>query len=277
MASESFDLAETGLITNLGPLTTIWTPPASCYQTTTSWRDLWGREYLYLYNNYGLEEFTCWPSVSFNTIPSSIRPGTDLIESLDPITDRVRTQTTSGTSTQTFFPLAAGWEFYSPGICPTGWTPSSSLARFRGHRVAESGISVTLCCPIGYPATFIGEDLGGSQIFNFKCMRNITNSASITNLLSLRLATASMKASYTVLPTASVNASFISVRPIVVMYQTTDLEIMRLLARSTTIPTSALTVPSNINGTFVSSSNSQATRFPDTPGNGHEPPGAFLC
>ena len=77
-----------GAVTNLGPVTTLFTPPLSCFQSTTSYSlgDLW------LMNGANGGPGDCWPTVA----------GGNYVRAL------------------------AAWDqiYYSPAVCPSGVSSS---------------------------------------------------------------------------------------------------------------------------------------------------------
>jgi hypothetical protein len=102
--------------TNLGPVTTIFTPPSSCLATTTAAYD---DPYYFAWINYfgiaGGGE-SCYPGGS----PSGAAQ-------------------TNG-----------AWDnfYYSPAVCPSGWMIVSSLQITESNDVTmNAGTSRGLCCP----------------------------------------------------------------------------------------------------------------------------------
>jgi hypothetical protein len=105
---------------NVGPLTTTFTAPSSCFQTTSfSSVDLYSTYFWIGYGpgvglNYETESDSCVPQLAMPT------------------------------------PLVYNW-YYSPGICPTGYILGASLATGPQARtctsVLPSSVTAWLCCP----------------------------------------------------------------------------------------------------------------------------------
>jgi hypothetical protein len=146
-------------LASLGPLTTPWIPPASCLRTTTkvstatyfigaAFRSL-GVDNDCVPNIYGLETatLTTSPLVQITTVTDGPTP--------------VTIATITGYSTFTPAPTGAAQvnftisgyyyssiAFYSPGICPSGYTYAATFTG--GRPSAPPSESRYLCCPSGY-------------------------------------------------------------------------------------------------------------------------------
>ncbi|KAE8444530.1 hypothetical protein EG329_014454 [Mollisiaceae sp. DMI_Dod_QoI] len=104
-------------ITNLGPITTPWTAPGSCYQTTTLGSQL---PAFYIYDFFAGDDWNCMPPIVGST-------------------------TAAGSSTTPSFP---GWIneknvlYYSPATCSGGWRTAATT------NIEPSSKNLTACCPI---------------------------------------------------------------------------------------------------------------------------------
>ncbi|KAH6671911.1 hypothetical protein B0J14DRAFT_564499 [Halenospora varia] len=132
-------------ITNLGPLTTLWTPPESCQATT---HRLYGG--FYQYNFDGETEIFCWP----------------------PVTGVVSATITHKPGTQDYIPRYSHL-YYSPALCPSGWV-GYPVSTFLYAQAITSSTSASVCCPTGYRVVRVDGEL---------CQSIIESGAVITSLL----------------------------------------------------------------------------------------------
>ncbi|KAK4186483.1 hypothetical protein QBC35DRAFT_533296 [Podospora australis] len=133
---------------NLGPLTTTFTGPSTCLATTT-----------WIGNVAGFYVAAFWEDVT-ECYPT-------------------------GTKTLN---LHTGDRYWSPGICPSGWTPAVSLATdykpgvsgYDPRWVIASETTAWLCCPSGLEA----EDLWPSsyRAYTDNCRAKFTRGQTITNV-----------------------------------------------------------------------------------------------
>jgi len=115
-------LGSTNTVDYFGPLTTLWTPPARCSRTITQVAP--NEDNFIIYGVYGGQETYCWPPVGGGTLtaPATINPNPE-----------------------------SRWGYYSPAICPSGWSTSATWPDFQisgsNSLSLSSGISTAVCCP----------------------------------------------------------------------------------------------------------------------------------
>ncbi|KUJ20778.1 uncharacterized protein LY89DRAFT_730795 [Mollisia scopiformis] len=98
-------------ITNLGPITAAWTPPPSCYETTT-WNS--NLNTLYIYDLLPSDDWNCMPPIAGKT---------------------------SNYPTPNFPSIGFGnLLYYWPATCPNGWSTANTNAQ-------STVGNVTACCP----------------------------------------------------------------------------------------------------------------------------------
>ena len=93
---------------NRGPITTIFTPPSTCLATTTLLTDT------YLLNHWLSGDPNCYPSA---------------------------------TEAESIWYSNWGGYYYSPAVCPSGWTTMTSLSTISAGPSLGDGTSGYLCCP----------------------------------------------------------------------------------------------------------------------------------
>jgi hypothetical protein len=140
-----------------GPLTTQWTPPASCLSTTTKWGSYRGL-FLGFHQEVGID-LDCYPSL--NPMPTAAATTSPLLstgtttEAGSPkvfvTVTGFTTYTPAPTITKTpLWPtrgIVSDVAYYSPGICPSGYSYAVS---FTDGQKAQLDESRYLCCPSGY-------------------------------------------------------------------------------------------------------------------------------
>ncbi|KAG4428209.1 hypothetical protein IFR05_016310 [Cadophora sp. M221] len=192
LAPYTVTIAETKFVW-LGPLTTIYTPAPSCYQTTTS-ASIGG---LQIYDYQIDTTMKCWPSVY----------GTTSIVSLFDVLG------------------GPGNGYYSPGICPTGWTAASAEPYATNFYGTRSGNAV-MCCPMSYALTIPVNE--GPQ-----CFSGLPGGGVVTNLFIPTQKTpgpVTMNTTETVTEITLTAISKVACSPISVSWEATDTPILRLLA-----------------------------------------------
>jgi hypothetical protein len=106
--------------TSLGPVTSLWTPPASCYLTTTSYEGS-----LYIYDHFtgsAISSISCNPPIPWMPI-------------------------VTGSAVEFFGPETWTSRYYSPAICPSGWSTASDLSPSWQTVAGDDANTAFLCCP----------------------------------------------------------------------------------------------------------------------------------
>jgi hypothetical protein len=106
--------------TNLGPVTSLWTPPASCYLTTTSYNGS-----LYIYDHFTgsiVSSISCNPPIPW--MP-----------------------TIMSTAVEFYGPATWTSRYYSPAVCPSGWSTARDLSPSWQTAAGDSANKAFLCCP----------------------------------------------------------------------------------------------------------------------------------
>lgn len=196
--------------TNLGPVTSLWTPPASCYLTTTSYSGS-----LYIYDHFTgsrISSISCNPPILWLPAPTN-----NSLELLGPATWTSR--------------------YYSPAICPSGWSTASDLSpswQTESGNSAEANTAF-LCCPTGYAAPTNTLQ---------PCVSYLSSGATLSNVWAEPTASGQVLiGSSSVLAPQVVSApQRVDALPLVVLWQETDTEILALLssisAQATSPPSS---------------------------------------
>lgn len=142
-------------LVSLGALSTQWTPPGSCVSTTT----VWGNSFFVGFQSaLGLDS-GCIPTPTAGSQTATPQFTTDSSGSTAfPIAwitpAPISTSTSSATSTPNFFPSGyriSSVAYYSPGICPSGFTYAASFTAGRPRATALE--ERYLCCPSGLEAS----------------------------------------------------------------------------------------------------------------------------
>ncbi|KAH8807929.1 hypothetical protein F5884DRAFT_790511 [Xylogone sp. PMI_703] len=185
---------------NRGPLTTTFTPPSTCLATTTV--------YVLGYENAPIAQASSyyiglWPPalpdyLVDTTSNPCIPPG------------------------PTPAPLYQPW-YYSPGICPSSYTPGLPLA------VQTPGVTAWLCCPLSYtPSPHVSNALFTAT---FACVSTAPSLATLTSVWSAPHGDSIGDTVWpTTVPTAAVTPTVVLTKPTVmaigipIMWQSTDLE-----------------------------------------------------
>jgi hypothetical protein len=156
-------------LVTLGPLTTVWTPPASCLSTTTQWGDWYSAFFLGYQPNLGVDA-DCFPShkptatASATTAPlvaiSSVTTGPTptTFVTITGYTTVTPTPTDVNNPAQPLLTTRSNYDwhaaYYSPGICPSGYTYAVSYTDKYGPwaapTFAENDLTRYFCCPSGY-------------------------------------------------------------------------------------------------------------------------------
>ncbi|KAM7182987.1 hypothetical protein V8F20_012781 [Naviculisporaceae sp. PSN 640] len=144
--------------TNLGPLTTIFTPPASCFSNgnfDNSKND--SRPFAYIPDR--------WPSLVFIN--------TNDVYCYPPTTSATRTLHAPITESLVDFQHS----YYSPGLCPSGWYIAADYGpKYAGspRLVTEEGEHIAACCPSGYTAHFESLTTPDARISTGSCLSVLT-------------------------------------------------------------------------------------------------------
>lgn len=185
-----------------GALTTQWTPPSSCLATTTLWGSYRGY-FLGFHEQVGID-LDCYPSLlsqqtaSVTTSPLIVTGTTTEASTTKPYVTITgfTTYTPSITLTKTpFFPSSPGGlvsdiAFYSPGVCPSGYSYAVSYTFSKARPPGESRY---VCCPSGYTVqTYMStlRQTAGGRIYTslvpvYSYPSCSSSATSITNLWSL--------------------------------------------------------------------------------------------
>jgi hypothetical protein len=153
----------------LGPLTTVWTPPASCLSTTTQWGDWYSAFFIGYQPNLGVDA-DCFPSHKPTAIASATT--SPLVETSSVTTGLTPTTFVTITGYTTMFPTPTDanlpaqpllktspsydWHaaYYSPGICPSGYTYAVTYTDtpsfWATPTSTENDLTRYFCCPSGY-------------------------------------------------------------------------------------------------------------------------------
>lgn len=198
--------------TSLGPVTSLWTPPASCYLTTTTYNGS-----LYIYDHFTgsiISSISCNPPIPWLPIVTS-----DAVEFFGPATWTSR--------------------YYSPAICPSGWSTAWDLSQNWQTAGGDNANTAYLCCPTGFSAPTNTLD---------PCTSYLSSGATLSNVWSRPTASrqVSIGSSPVAAPSVLKAAQRVDAMPLVVLWQSTDTQILDLLrsisaASSASQPTSTST------------------------------------
>ncbi|KAF1814021.1 hypothetical protein P152DRAFT_301790 [Eremomyces bilateralis CBS 781.70] len=153
----------------LGPLTTLWTPPASCLSTTTQWGQLGQTGALFIgYHSDLGPDADCFPSHRAEPTGS---PVTTALIAFSTVTGPTPTPIPSIVGFTTITPTPTGpfkadplfsqtgytskVAYYSPGICPSGYTYAATYTGWEKYYIFRtplptSSVTQHFCCPSGY-------------------------------------------------------------------------------------------------------------------------------
>jgi hypothetical protein len=130
--------ATTALSYNRGPITSFYTQPTSCssvsYLVATASELITSGFFINIWDGAVTVANDCYP------------PGSQV-----PTTLTITELTSGGPPPGTYmaFSLSFEWDYYyySPAVCPAGWTTASSLTSILNGPSMAEGTSGYLCCP----------------------------------------------------------------------------------------------------------------------------------
>ncbi|KAK4209405.1 hypothetical protein QBC37DRAFT_430435 [Rhypophila decipiens] len=156
--------------TNLGPLTSIFTPPPRCSNNGNL--DDWGRPFADGRPFAYIPER--WPSLVFvNSNNVECYPPT---ATTGPTTTFRPTGTITSTSTGTFVDFQH--KYFSPGICPSGWYSAADYGtQYAGSPRLDrvGGGKIAVCCPTGYTAAFESLTTPDPRVSTGSCLSVLTS------------------------------------------------------------------------------------------------------
>lgn len=194
--------------TSLGPITSLWTPPASCYLTTTTYNGS-----LYIYDHFTgsiISSISCNPPIPWLPIVTS-----NAVEFFGPATWTSR--------------------YYSPAVCPSGWSTAWDLSQNWQTAVGDNANTAYLCCPTGFSAPTNTLE---------PCTSYLSSGSTLSNVWSRPTASSqvSIGSSPVMAPSVLKTSQRVDAMPLVVLWQSTDTQILDLLrsisATSSASPTS---------------------------------------
>ncbi|KAF1813672.1 hypothetical protein P152DRAFT_448094 [Eremomyces bilateralis CBS 781.70] len=221
-----------------GPLSTLWTPPASCLSTTTMWGD---RTYFMGFMTDVGIDISCYPSLLPTPTGSAtvsplveIRTGSGDAE-IATITGYTTVfPTPTGLSTTPLWPTdryVSEAAYYSPGICPSGYEYAAPFTLWSYKTTATQSSSVTrfLCCPSGYKAEAYGTGESASYYYP-GCQRKTD---ALTNVWSMTPGWPTVQpTSLPMFETSREYGTFtVSANGIVVGWQATDVPVLEHLKK----------------------------------------------
>ncbi|KAF2668525.1 hypothetical protein BT63DRAFT_279480 [Microthyrium microscopicum] len=157
-----------------GPLTTLWTPPASCLSTTSQFGYTYQGHFFIGWNSAYGPDWECFPSVQGRTIITSASYTTQTTQHVTIVTPNgsnpIPYPTIYSASTETWLVrnsdrMAATTTalYFSPGICPSGYiyaatfTDASYVVPYPFTATTPSNLKESryMCCPDGFSVSSI--------------------------------------------------------------------------------------------------------------------------
>ncbi|KAF2489501.1 hypothetical protein BU16DRAFT_183131 [Lophium mytilinum] len=241
---------------NVGPLTTIWTPPDICLKTTTV-----------VYNaGYAI------PHV-MSSFTDATNAGVNIRSECYPSWTSSLTATLIDKMTlfNSIWP-DLGFYFYSPGVCPEGWKAACTQTTLIGNVEYNSvGLSIgkdttlAMCCPSGFTCGTIGTYLQTCQQSSSGDISNVAEWNTNTPPTITSLGTMNLQ-----------NAELMAVSIIPILWENSDTDVLSLMgitptgayaptsSSSSSTPAPSSTLSTALKTTFQSASRTTTPPPPST-------------
>jgi hypothetical protein len=132
--------------------------------------------------------------------------------------------------------------FYSPGVCPQGWTSTTSVSG-AGHAVFDLNEMNAMCCPVGYSMISSQADSSKGDLF---CRRSLTGILSnVYSTTALGQGPAPENPSLTTIDAATLASPYMFQDLIQVRWQSTDTDVLNLMSSISDAAARASTASSN--------------------------------